>query len=134
VAPSRAATPVAEKRAEALPPKLPASPGGVILRAELNQVLDGAPGRFLAHLDPSPVFLSGRFHGWRLVTFFPGDARFSGVDLRAGDVVTRVNGQSVERPEQLMHVWDGLRSSTELVVEIERAGSPRTLRWAIRNE
>ena len=43
--------------------------------------------------------------------FFPGDTRFAGVDLQAGDVVTRVNGNPIERPEQLMEVWKALRTS-----------------------
>jgi S1-C subfamily serine protease len=116
------------------PPEMvgsPAAPPGAIARAELNRVLDAAPGRFLAHVETEPRFVGGRFRGWRLVSFFPGDARFAGLDLRAGDVVTRVNGSSVERPEQLMQVWDSLRSADELVVDLERNGVPRQLRWPI---
>jgi len=104
---------------------------GVIPRAELDQVLSGSPGTFLQHVDSEPRFQSGKFAGWRLVAFFPGDARFAGVDLRAGDVVKRVNGNTVERPEQLMQVWQELRTSNELVVDIERDGRRRTLRWTI---
>ena len=66
-----------------------------------------------------------------MVSFFPGDARFSGVDLQAGDVVTRVNGKPIEQPDQFMAVWTALRTEKELVVETERAGAMRTLRWTI---
>jgi type II secretory pathway component PulC len=104
---------------------------GVIPRAELDQVLSASPGAFLQHVDSEPKFQAGKFAGWKLVTFFPGDGRFAGVDLHAGDVVKRVNGNTVERPEQLMQVWQELKSSKELVVDIERDGRPRTLRWTI---
>src|SRR5438067_1322839 len=113
--------------AVAAPPDA-ALPPAVIPRAELVRVLDAGPGAFLQHVDTQPRFVAGRFHGWRLVTFFPGDARFAAGPLRAGDVVTRVNGRVLERPEQLMQVWQALRSGKELTVEVERSGAPRTLR------
>jgi type II secretory pathway component PulC len=124
VAPPVAAPKPAELASAKLPP-------GVIARTDLNQFLDAAPGSFLQHVESEPRFRAGRFQGWKVTAFFPGDARFAGVDLRAGDVVTRVNGSSIERPEQLMQVWEALRTSKELVVDVERAGAPRTLRWSI---
>ena len=53
------------------------------------------------------------------------------LDLKPGDVVTRVNGHSIERPEQALKVWNGLRVASELFVEYERDGRARSLRWAI---
>jgi type II secretory pathway component PulC len=113
------------------PSQAPARAPGVIARGDLAKVLDASPGTFLQHVDSEARFVGGRFAGWKLVTFFPGDARFAGVDLRAGDVVTRVNGNAIERPEQLMELWNSLRSADELVVDLERGGAPRTLRWKI---
>ena len=104
---------------------------GLITRAELVAVLDAAPGRFLAHVDTEPHFVSGRFHGWTLASFFPGDARFEAVDLAPGDVVLSVNGRSIERPDQLMQVWDALRRERALIVVVERSGVPRQLRYEI---
>lgn len=115
-------------------PVAPATPPGVIRRAELAAVLDASPGYFLQHVQTEPRFEHGRFHGWRLVSFFPGDPRFSGVDLRAGDVVTRVNGRPIEAPDQFMAVWTALKSENELVVDVERDGRPRTLRWTIADK
>lgn len=111
----------------------PSAPG-TIRRSELATVLDKSPGYFLQHVQTEPRFAAGRFHGWRLVSFFPGDTRFAGVDLQAGDVVTRINGRAIEQPEQFMTVWTELRSSKELVVDVERDGAPRTLRWIIADK
>jgi hypothetical protein len=121
----------AHESAPAAPPISKERRPGVIDRTELVTVLDAAPGIFLQHVDSQPRFRGGRFVGWKLVAFFPGDPRFAGVDLRAGDVVTRVNGNPIERPEQLMQVWQSLRTSNELVVDVEREGKPVTLRWTI---
>ncbi len=104
---------------------------GTLARGELEQFLDGAPGAFLQRVEPEPRFVGGKFAGWRIKSFFPGDPRFSTVDLQAGDVVTRVNGRLIERPEQLMDMWQALRTSRELVVDVERGGKAHTLRWTI---
>jgi S1-C subfamily serine protease len=104
---------------------------GTLARGELDQFLDAAPGAFLQRVEPEPRFVQGRFAGWRIKAFFPGDARFASVDLQAGDVVTRVNGKLLERPEHLMDMWQALRSSRELVVDVERGGKAHTLRWTI---
>jgi type II secretory pathway component PulC len=106
----------------------------VLSRSEVDAVLAQSPGYFLQHVETRPQFQGGHFHGWRLVSFFPGDPRFAGVDLQAGDVVTRVNGHPIEQPDQFMAVWTALRSSQELVVDVERDGAPRTLRWQIRDQ
>jgi type II secretory pathway component PulC len=113
------------------PPPAPARPPGTISRAELERVLSESPGAFLARIDSQPTFEGTRFSGWRINSFFPGDARFSGVDLRAGDVVTRVNGQPVEQPEQFIQVWEGARFRRDLTVDLVRDGRPRHLAWTI---
>jgi type II secretory pathway component PulC len=134
--PASQARPVPAKKEEAPVAKqsrpTPSSTG-TIPRVELNRVLDASPGRFLSNIQTEPRFVSGRFHGWRLASFFPGDARFAGVDLRAGDVVLSVNGKSVEQPEQLMEVWESLRFERTLVVAVERDGQARELRFDIRD-
>jgi type II secretory pathway component PulC len=107
-----------------------AAPSG-IARRELLAFLDRGPGEFLGHVDVSPRFGSGHFQGWRLRSFYPGDQRFAGLDLQAGDVVLRVNGRSVEKPEQLTEVWQALRAAEALEVDLERNGAPIRLRWPI---
>ncbi len=106
-------------------------PDHTIGRREIDAVLAQSPGYFLQHVETKAQFRGGHFHGWRLIAFFPGDNRFSGVDLQAGDVVTSVNGKPIEQPDQFMAVWTALRSSSELTVDVERDGTPRTLRWQI---
>jgi hypothetical protein len=104
---------------------------GTLERVELDRFLDAAPAAFLQRIEPEPRFRGGKFTGWKLKSFFPGDSRFASVDIQAGDVVTRINGQLLERPEHLMEMWQALRTSRELVVDVERSGKPHTLRWTI---
>lgn len=113
------------------PPSVPAGKEHTIGRREIDAVLAQSPGYFLQHVETKAQFRGGHFHGWRLIAFFPGDNRFSGIDLQAGDVVTSVNGKPIEQPDQFMAVWTELRSSNQLTVDVERDGTPRTLRWQI---
>ena len=106
---------------------------GTITRAELLPVLEGGLGRFLGVVGTEPQVEAGRFVGWRITRFFPDDARFADIALRPGDVVTRVNAQPIERPEQAFRVWDGLRVASELVVDFQHEGQPQQMRYAIED-
>ena len=82
-------------------------------------------------MDSEPRLSGGRFAGWRIRSFFPGDPRFAAIDLKPGDVILGVNGNTLERPDHFVEVWQALRHSTELTVELERAGERKTLHWKI---
>ncbi len=106
-------------------------PSNAIRRSAVQAVLTAGPGAFLQNIDVDdhPVFLAGKFHGFRIAAL-RGEA-WAGVDLRAGDIVTRVNGFSIEHPEQAAEAFYSLRVSSELRVEYERDGVPRELRFGI---
>jgi type II secretory pathway component PulC len=107
---------------------------GSIGRGDLVAVLDAGLGRFLQGVGTEAHLDSGRFVGFRLTRLYPDDERFSAVDLRAGDTVVRVNGRSIERPEQAMRVWQELRVASELMIEYVRSGEPRELRFTIEDQ
>jgi hypothetical protein len=121
--------PVVEAPAEPPQPRR----AGTITRAELLPVLEGGLGRFLGGVGTEPQVESGRFVGWRITHFFPEDPRFTDIALRPGDVVTSVNAQPIERPEQAFRVWDGLRVASELVVDFTHEGEPQQMRYAIED-
>ncbi|MBV9948909.1 MAG: hypothetical protein JOZ69_18820 [Myxococcales bacterium] len=99
-----------------------------IIRAAVAQGL----GAFLQHveLDDKPVRVAGRFHGFR-ITALRGPTYWSGVDLKPGDVVTRINGFPIERPEQAQTAFESLAVASELRVSYERDGEPRELVYPI---
>ena len=104
---------------------------GMIERGQLVAVLDAGLGRFLQGVDTEPHLADGGFIGFRLRRLYPADDRFSRLDLKPGDTVTAVNGQSIERPEQALQVWESLRVASELMVEYLREDETRTLRFEI---
>lgn len=119
---------VAEVEAEE-PPSSPPVTQGTIQREELDAILELGLGRFLQHVTTEPHLEGGRFVGHRLTEL--RSPLFEGVDLRPGDTLVRVNGMPVERPEEAMAVWSGLRVASELTLDLLRDGEPHQLRFQI---
>lgn len=107
---------------------------GTLPRDSLVEVLDRGVARFLQQVDTRPLKAQGRFVGWRLLEFFPGDERFADCAVKEGDTVLRVNGRSIERPESFKTVWDSLYTALELRVLLLRAGRVYELRFAIEQQ
>jgi hypothetical protein len=107
---------------------------GVITRAAMNRALDGGLGRWLRGVDVEARLEKGRFRGWTIRRLYPDDACYQDVDLRPGDVVVKVNGKRLERPEHANEIFMGLRSAPALTVDALRDGRPFTLTFAITND
>jgi S1-C subfamily serine protease len=100
-------------------------------RSAIVRAVDAGLGIWLQTVSVDPKLDRGRFRGWIVRSLRPGDICYRDIDLRADDVVTRVNGRSVEHPEDAHEVWVGLRTSRELVVDFLRADQAHTLRFTI---
>ena len=107
---------------------------GVISRTDLMPVLDAGLGRYLQNVETQPEFHQGVFVGFRIVSLFPGELTYASLDLRPGDTVTRVNGRSIERPEQAVAVWEALRTASNLVVHYQRGEEEHALHFRIVDE
>jgi len=130
--PQRSSTTAAE--VASAPPSPPPEAAGVLTlkRSAVRGVVSQGLGVFLqrVELDDQPVRVGGKFHGFRVAAL--RDAKFwSGVDLKPGDVVTRVNGFPIERPEQAQTAFDSLEVASELRVEYERDGKAREIVYPI---
>ena len=96
----------------------PSVPAGHVLRPEVDRVLvqQGPSWLFRRVMREETFGKDGRFAGWR-ITGLPEEWR--SIDLRPGDVVTRVNGKSLETPDD---AWDACLPSAS---EIGRAKGQR---------
>ena len=120
--PPAAPTPVAATKLEA--PKVKAAPGH-LSRAEVDAVIQkNGPPWVLQRVVPEEVFREGKFVGWKILSM---PKEWSTLDLQPGDVVTRVNGMQLERPENMWSAWTSLAVSSELKIAYERDGTPREL-------
>jgi type II secretory pathway component PulC len=105
-------------------------PPGSLARADVVRVVDAGLGRFLQRARVEPSLEEGRFVGFKIIELVP-DSFWGDTDLRPGDVVTHVNGQFVEDPNQAFEVFESLRSAQTLEVRVLRDGKAKTLRFPI---
>ncbi len=105
------------------------APIAQLRRGEVKSAIGRGLGVFLQNVsvDDYPVMKDGRFHGFRLKAINPDWA----IDLRPGDVITRVNGQPIEHPEEADAALRSLEKAPALKVDYERDGKPRTLELPI---
>ena len=109
----------------------PRRTSGIIERDDLERVLDAGLGQYLQNVEMEPEFDRGSFVGFRIVSLFPGDLTYASLDLRPGDIVTRVNGRAISRPEHASEIWEQLRTAPELVVDYRRGESARRMQFVI---
>ena len=101
---------------------------GVIDRAGLVAIVDRGLGHVLARFKLSGVTAQGKFQGFRVDAIDPAWA-IAGIAVN--DVLMRLNGQPIERPEQALVAFESLRVASELALELTRAGQKLTLRYRI---
>lgn len=101
----------------------------VLTRQVLVDAAAHGLGHFLSEVDVSPVIEGGRFVGFRLNSALHLRRwRRAGADLLPGDVIQRVNGQPIDRPERAVGCLAALREATELRVDLLRRGRPVSVR------
>jgi hypothetical protein len=103
-----------------------------IERGVIEQALKHGPAWFIAQVAVDPVVVRGTFYGFRVLSLFPDHSEFNDTSIQRGDIVQRVNGMPIERPEQFMVAWSSLRSMRHLTIRVIRNGQPLQLTWRIR--
>jgi hypothetical protein len=104
----------------------PAVPPGHLSRTEVDRVLttQGPPWLLRRVLSEEVMEKNGKFAGWRMVGL---PEEWMNIDLRPGDIVTRVNGLPIETPDQFWEAWKSVATALELKITLTRDGAPRTL-------
>jgi S1-C subfamily serine protease len=108
---------------------------GVLKRSAVVRVVEAGIGRWLADgAEVERKIAKSHFQGWEIRRLYSGDPCYATVDLRPLDVVIRVNGMPIEKPEQAFDVLSSLRAAQELVVDFLRDGQPQKLTLQIADE
>lgn len=114
-------------------PSLAPEPGAreapVLTRSMLRAVARRGAGALLGVLEfaERPVFRDGRFVGLRLLARHDEGVSRALFDVRAGDVVTAVNGIAPRTPEDLARIVRTLPEGAALTVELLREGKVRRI-------
>lgn len=78
-----------------------------------------------------PAFEGGKPVGFKLFSIKPGSL-YSKIGLQNGDVVSRINGYEMSSPEKGLEVYQKLKDSANVTVDIKRRGKPMTLDYTIQ--
>ena len=104
----------------------------VIKRRTIEHAMELGPAWFIRQLSVRPIVTRDeRFFGFQLMSLFPGRQDAKVLPIRAGDIVQRVNGQSIERPDQFMAVWQSLSQASHLSIQLLRGDQPLLVTWVI---
>jgi general secretion pathway protein C len=110
------------------PPPLPvaAADSNAAMIDRMRKLVNDDPGMITQVMRPQPVFAGGQMKGFRV---YPGANRqaFARLGLRAGDMVTAINGTPLTDQERAKEIFGTLGSSTEARVTITRNGRQQEL-------
>ncbi len=101
-----------------------------VTRGELDEIIQKGPGYLLAMVQTDSVVEKGRFIGFRIVSFRVEAPSVLG--LQPGDVVRSVNGISVERPDNLVKIFEKLKTASVLTFAVLRDNVPSELSTPIQ--
>jgi general secretion pathway protein C len=92
----------------------------------IREIVSQAPARLTDVIRPQPVFRDGQQQGYRV---YPGRdrQRFSALGLRPGDLITQINGMSLDDPARGMEIFRSLGDATQVSVTLERSGQAQVL-------
>lgn len=100
-------------------------PAPMLTRSLVEQTVSRGLGVFLSRVSLTPVVDRQRFVGFRLEAAEDLEQwRAAGADLRLGDVIQRINGQPIERPEQALWTFDQLRIARGIEIVGMRGSAP----------
>lgn len=112
--------PAASATPAAAAPAATSAPTGRLARAEVDTILtEKGPPWLFQRVVPEEVFVNGKFAGWRILSL---PKEWEALEIKPGDVVTRVNGLGLERPEDLWKAWTSVFTASELKIGYERGG------------
>jgi general secretion pathway protein C len=75
---------------------------------------------------------TGEIDGFRILDFQPGSI-YEQLGINRMDVIKGVNGEPVDNPTKAMELYNALKSSDKVVLQIDRGGKQETLEYSIKN-
>jgi len=91
----------------------------------------GNINQFMTQARIKPHFVTGRPSGFS-VSEIQGGSLMEKLGLQNNDVVRKVNGQAIDKPEDVFQAYSQLQRDANIELEIERGGKREILRYEIR--
>lgn len=110
----------------ALPPPVAGNNNNEAMLDRMRKMVNDDPGIIGQVMRPQPVFAGGKMRGFRV---YPGSNRqaFARMGLRAGDLVTAINGTPLDDKDRAQEIFNTISSSTDARVTVTRNGRQQEL-------
>jgi general secretion pathway protein C len=108
------------------PPQVASGDSNEAVLERMRKLVNDDPNLIGQVMRPQPVFAGGEMKGFRV---YPGANRqaFTRMGLRAGDMVTAINGTPLNDKDRAQEIFGTLASSTDARVTITRNGRQQEL-------
>jgi general secretion pathway protein C len=99
-------------------------------RGQVEQAMQDVT-QLMSQVNIRPHFYRGQPDGLMLSRIRP-NSLFMRMGLRNGDIITGVNGRSIESVDDAMAFYENLRSSENVTLDLKRGGRERQIEYSIR--
>ena len=107
------------------------SPNRFLINREDAMASMGNINKFMTQARMKPHFVMGRPSGYSVSEIIPGSL-IEKIGLRNHDIIKKVNGQMINKPEEIFQAYSQLLRDSNIEVEIERRGRSEIFRYEIR--
>jgi general secretion pathway protein C len=102
----------------------------VVKRSEVDESLRNVH-QLLSQVRIRPHFTDGVADGL-IVSNIKPDSIFARMGLRNGDIVQGLNGRNIQTPDDVMEMYERLKSGSRLAVQVMRNGEEKIINYQIR--
>jgi general secretion pathway protein C len=78
-----------------------------------------------------PNYRGGKYDGFKLVGVRPGSL-YRAIGIRSGDVIKAVNGNPIDSPNKALDLFEKLKTSNSINLQIERRGQSKEMNYSIK--
>ncbi|HOA12513.1 MAG TPA: type II secretion system protein GspC [Myxococcota bacterium] len=78
-----------------------------------------------------PNYEAGKYAGFRLVGIRP-NSLYKAIGLQSGDLLRRINGEEIDTPNKAIQLFEQLRNSNQIAVDVVRRGKKITMNYSIQ--
>lgn len=78
-----------------------------------------------------PNYEAGKYAGFRLVGIRP-NSMYKAIGLQSGDLLQRINGEEIDTPNKAITLFESLRSSSQIAIDVVRRGKKVTMNYTIQ--
>jgi len=87
--------------------------------------------KLMSEVRIRPHFKDGQSDGLS-VSRIKGGSIFSKLGLRNGDIVQQINGEPINSPDEVLALYEKLKSGSRLSLEVTRKGEPKIMNYRFR--